>query len=137
MGLMASMLCRIEYVDHVIPHPAESETLQFFGVRATGEYKPWDYYLNRNSAIMNESGMTILPPPSPIIIKDAPETHDNEADNSLNAMEIDQDYSPASPRASSQGNASTSELDSSRATSQDSLCSPSPDIPSDASQASP
>ena len=131
MGLLASMLCRIECVDHVIPLPAESETLQFYGVRATGEYVPWDYYLNRNSALMNESGMTILPPPSPIIIKDPPVNHDNEADSSLNssAMEIDQDSSRATPSTVSQGNASGSEHDSSRVTSQDSPRSPSPESP--------
>ena len=139
MGLMINLLCRVNFVDHVIPLPAESETLQFYGVRATGEYMPWAYYLNRNSATVNESGMTILPPPSPITIKDDPETHDNETDNSLNsnAMEIDMDYSPVSPPASSQGNDDNSELDSSRATSQDSSRAASQDSSRDTSQDSP
>ena len=35
-----------------IPH--QLTVRQFYGLKATGEYVPWDYYLNSNSAMMNE-----------------------------------------------------------------------------------
>ena len=70
MGLVGHLLCKGDFADHVMPLPTEMPTLQFFGIRATGEYTPWDYYLNLQSAILNEGAITILPPSGPVVIQD-------------------------------------------------------------------
>ena len=99
---MGHMLCRSNYIEHVIPLPVETATLQFFGARATGEHMPWDYYLNMNSAVLNEVGITNLPPPPSVIIKDDSGCPCCEDDAPLSITDTNEEYSQDSLPARSQ-----------------------------------
>ena len=121
LGLVGYMLCREQSIEHVIPLPAETPTLQFFGIRATGEFTPWDYYLNMNSAVMNEGAITILPPHGPVVIEDASGSCQCCQDETpVSIMDTDEGSSQTSPRALSREDHSSPMQDSPR--------SPSPDV---------
>ena len=138
MGLMGHLLCKGDFIDHVIPLPVEKPNLQFFGIRASGEYIPWDYYLNAGSAALNEGAITIMPPQSPVVIQDDssecpcckdvsnPVCHCCNDDTPISIMDTDsprspspESPSPASPGASTQGGPATSTPGSPRPNSPD------------------
>ena len=73
LPLVAHLLIQSGYIDHVVPLPQETEHIQFFGIRAPGEYVAWDYYLSPRSASKNLPSIAILPPADPIVIEDEPE----------------------------------------------------------------